>query len=389
MRRLVILTPAELTRDPRARRAADAALATGWEVVGLCAAGGGAPVALDGVRVLRVGGEQLDSVLRAAGFGGGRRDSPFLRELRGIYRILRLVRSTVAFWRAGRMLGSADVVHANDFDTLPAGALLARKLGARLVYDAHELYTLQELDPPRLHAVFARAVERALAQRADAVITVSEPIARELQHLLRLRSTPLVVLNCPARSVRAAPPEVGRPLRAIYQGAVGLGRSSDDLLDAAEASVGVELTLRMVGVDPVQLREEVRRRGLVGRVTVLEPVDPVGLVDALTDFDVGVIATRPLTRNDELAAPNKLFEYLMAGLAVAVPDLPGVAAIVVAEDVGDTFEPGSAAALGELLTQLAADPERVAATKARASEAALTRYNAESQRPVLVKAWRG
>jgi glycosyltransferase involved in cell wall biosynthesis len=389
MPRLVLLTPAELTRDPRARRAAAAGLAAGWEVVGVCAAAGGVPVALDGVDVLRVGGERLDSALRAAGLGGGRRDRPVTRELRGLYRLLRLIRMTLRVWHVGRTLGHANVVHANDFDTLPAGRLLAHTLRARLVYDAHELYTLQEVDPPRLHATVTHALERALAQRADAVVTVSEPIAHELQSLLGLRQTPLVVLNCPARTERAASADVGYPLRAVYQGAVGLGRSIDDLFEAAESTSGVELTLRIVGVDPVHLRNEVRRRGLDGRVTVLEPVDPGELVDSLTTFDVGVIATRPLTRNDELAAPNKLFEYLMAGLAVAVPDLRGVAAIVEAEGVGVTFEAGSPASLGRALTRLASDPVRVAAAKARARSAALTRFNAEAQRAALAKAWSG
>src|SRR2546425_778045 len=110
MPRLVLLTPAELTRDPRARRAALAALAAGWDVTGLCVAAGGPPAELTGLPVVRVAGERLDSALRGAGLGGGRRDRAPLRELRGVYRILRLVRLSVALWSAGRRLGDADVV---------------------------------------------------------------------------------------------------------------------------------------------------------------------------------------------------------------------------------------------------------------------------------------
>jgi glycosyltransferase involved in cell wall biosynthesis len=387
MPRLVLLTPAELTRDPRARRAAQAAVAAGWEVVGACIAAGGDPVALDGVRVLRTGGERLDNALRARGLGGGRRDARVLRELRGLYRLIRLARTTVDLVRIGRTVHRADVVHANDFDTLPAGVLLRRALGARLVYDAHELYTLQEADPPRVYSVAARALERALARRADAVVTVSAPIARELERLLGLATTPIVVLNCPASAPHASDPDVTRPLRAIYQGAVGLGRSLDDLLDAAAAVDGLDLSLRLVGIPEPAVRAEAARRGLGSRVSILAPVDPDGLVEALVGFDVGIVATRPLTRNDELAAPNKLFEYMMAGLALAVPRLPGVAEIVEADELGLTFEPGSPASLAGVLTRLAADPGEVAAMKARSRSAALERYNAETQRPALFKAW--
>jgi glycogen(starch) synthase len=387
MQRLVLLTPAELTRDPRARRAAAAALDAGWSVTGLCPATGGPPTSLLGVDVIRVAGERVDLALRAAGLGGGRDDGPVLRELRGLYRLLRLARMTHAFWRAGRRLGDVTVVHANDFDTLPAAWLLARRLSARLVYDAHELYTLQEAQPPRLHRRVARLLERMLARRAAAVVTVSEPIAGELEQLLGLRRRPIVVLNCPFTTSCAAPARTSTPLRAVYQGALGHGRSLPDLLDAAAKTTAVSFSLRVVGVDPAALRAEVERHGLDGRVAVLDPVDPATLVAALTEFDVGVIVTRPLTRNDELAAPNKLFEYMMAGLAVVAPRLKGVAEIVEGENVGVTFAPGSPSALADALSGLAADPAHTSAMKSRARRIALDRLNAEAQRPALAAAW--
>ncbi|MDQ5821622.1 MAG: hypothetical protein M3540_09285, partial [Actinomycetota bacterium] len=56
MPRLLLLTPSELTRDPRARRAAATARSRGIEVVGLSGrVSGEEPVPLDGVRIERVG----------------------------------------------------------------------------------------------------------------------------------------------------------------------------------------------------------------------------------------------------------------------------------------------------------------------------------------------
>ena len=60
----------------------------------------------------------------------------------------------------------------------------ARRARARLVYDAHELYASFEADPPRLYRAAMLALERALARRADAVVTVSDPIADELVRTL-------------------------------------------------------------------------------------------------------------------------------------------------------------------------------------------------------------
>ena len=94
---------------------------------------------------------------------------------------------------------------------------------------------------------------------------------------------------------------------------------------------------------------------------------------------------RPVTRNDELVFPNKLFEYLMAGLAVAVPRLPGMTPLVEGESVGVTYEPGRPELLGRALAAL--DLESLAKMQRRARELALSHLNAEAQSEALVSLW--
>ena len=384
MPRLLLLTPSELTRDPRARRAALAARKAGLSPVGLSGQVSGAdPIELGEVPVARLSRERLAPGLRAAGLGGMKRENALVREARGLYRLLRLARLTAALYRTGRTLGRFDVVHANDLDTLPAAWLLARASRARLVYDAHELYADQEPDPPRLHRGVARALEGVLARRADAVVTVSEPIADELRRRLRLRKAPSVVLNAPERDDTEPPPRADGPLRAIYQGAMDPGRPLEDLLVAAEHASEVRFTLRVAGADPVALHETAAH---LPNVEVVEPVPPDRLVEALRGYDLGLIVNRPVTRNDELVFPNKLFEYLMAGLAVAVPRLPGMAPLVEGERVGVTYEPGRPELLGKALAEL--DPAAVGEMQLRARELAVSRLNAEAQAGVLEHVWR-
>ena len=384
MPRLLLLTPSELTRDPRARRAALAARKAGLSPVGLSGQVSGAdPIELGDVPVARLSRERLAPGLRDAGLGGMKRENALVREARGLYRLLRLARLTAALYRTGRTLGRFDVVHANDLDTLPAAWLLARASRARLVYDAHELYADQEPDPPRLHRAVAQALEGALARRSDAVVTVSEPIAEELRRRLRLHRAPAAVLNAPERDDTEPPPRADGPLRAIYQGAMGPGRPLEDLLIAAEHAPEVRFTLRVAGADPVALHETAAH---LPNVEVVEPVPPDRLVEALRGYDLGLIVNRPVTRNDELVFPNKLFEYLMAGLAVAVPRLPGMAPLVEGERVGVTYEPGRPELLGKALAEL--DPAAVGEMQLRARELAVSRLNAEAQAGVLEHVWR-
>src|SRR5207249_4874212 len=162
------------------------------------------------------------------------------------------------------------------------------------------------------------------------------------------------------------------PLRAIYQGAMGPGRPLEDLLVAAEHAPEVRFTLRVAGTDPDALREAAAH---LPNVEVVDPVPPDRLVEALRDYDVGLIINRPVTRNDELVFPNKLFEYLMAGLAVAVPRLPGMTPLVEGEGLGVTYEPGRPELLGEALIGL--DLDAVAEMQAKARTLAHGRLNAE------------
>jgi glycogen(starch) synthase len=385
MARLLILTPAELTRDPRARRAATAALGRGLEVRGLCIAGA-TPVPLDEVPVTRVPPDPLTA--RRPTTSGDPPTQPLaIREARGIFRLVRLGRTTVRLARAGRGIEPA-IVHANDFDTLPAAAWLARRGRARLVYDAHELYTGFESRPPLCWSTIQRQLEGILARRADAVITVSPGIADRLQKLHSLTTTPLVTFNCPPVSSVAAPSRgAGEPLQVVYQAAVGPNRNISDLFDAASRTDGVRITIRVAGADPARLRHEAFARGVAEQVEISDPVAPDELLSALAPHDVGVVIDRRATDNTELALPNKLFEYLMAGLAVVVPRLEAMADLVEREAVGLAYEPGSPRDLGRALTELAADRPRLEAMKHRARQLALERYNAEAQEPVLLEAW--
>lgn len=388
MSRLLVVTPAELTRDPRARRAASAAQKLGFGVVGLCGQiSGETPVSLANISVVRVGPIGRTNPQWKTG-GGARNESPWKRELRGVYRLIRLAARTRQLLRGGRQWGGVAVVHAHDFATLPAAALLARESGARLVYDAHELYADFEPDPPRVYRALASRLEGALARKADAVITVSEPIAGELERRFHLRRSPYVVLNAPELDEREPPEAQAKgPLRVIYQGAFGTGRPLEDLLDAIRLAPGVALTLRVPRADPAALRDALSQWNLDGRVDVAEPLPPDELIPALHPFEVGVVFDRPLTMSAELSLPNKLFEYLMAGLAVVAPRLPGLAEIVEASGAGIMYEPGRPEALAEVLEGLSGDRARVAELRRNARIAARGRLNAEAQRDALARAW--
>jgi glycosyltransferase involved in cell wall biosynthesis len=408
--RVALLVHNRFERDPRVSRHAFAALRGGYRVavlsVGEHEAGSarwGTPV--QGVQVYEtrvVRRTLLGRVRRvlqglsgkrprpdAAQFGGdsvpaagSARTGP-RRAARDIFTLLLLIRNNIGVFQQFRGVG-ARLVHANDLNVLLAGYLLARAWRAPLIYDSHELWTqLDEEWSPLLRALLA-LLEGPLLRRADAVVTVNTPIAEELARTYHA-PLPLVVMNCPelpeesniqapADAAQAAQP--GMPLAVIYQGMLNYqGRGLEGLIDAATQVSGITLALRGPGALRDALQQRIADRGATN-VRLLPPVPMADLVRALAGYDVGVVSYLPQSKNFLFSSPNKLFEYMMAGLAVVCSDLPVLREVVSTADCGILYPPGDVKALAEALHALACDPARLARYKENARRAARERYNA-------------
>ena len=176
------------------------------------------------------GGPEEESVLGQDAWvaaAGEAPDRALLRDPRAAaIRFWLRLHQTLAWWRFGRAAldvvrrEPADVYVAHDLNTLPLGVLAKSRLGGRLVYDSHELFTEVSPAPPPspLWRPRWRLAERLLIGRADAVITVCDGIAGELVDRYGIER-PAVVRNIPElaeaprrRGGRSARP-AGHPVR--------------------------------------------------------------------------------------------------------------------------------------------------------------------------------
>jgi len=255
-----------------------------------------------------------------------------------------------------------DVVHAHDAAMLLPAALAARRARARLVYDSHELATGVPYRRGAWPAV-VKGAERLGAPRADAVIAVSNGIAARLGERYPLRRPPTVIRNLPdLPPPGAAPaPELRRELAigdapiVLHQGATASGRGCETLLRAL--ALLPEAHLLFLGAEgdyADRLRSLSHRHGIAPRIHFLPPASPRSLLSHTAQADVGVSLLEDTCENHRLALPNKLFEYVAAGLPVVVSDLPEAARLVRGREIGwcaDPADPAAvAAALREALT---------------------------------------
>ena len=371
---ICLLSLSNIASDPRVRRQGDALFAAGWNVVGLGIRGGSTT---DGPRWPVVTGPPDDTIPK-----------DLLLELRrrlGRYRILQWVwrlyvsirvrlRPAYAlreywsrpdprrFYAASQAL-KANVWVANDWIMLPLAARLATEMGGVYAYDSHEFALneyMERLSWRLIDRPFVRAIEGAFIHEAARISTVSHGISEQLRTHYSLKRTPVVIRNTPPYQPAPFRP-TGEMVGVLYHGLVTPGRGLEATIDSVPAwRSEFSLTIRGPGNPDYlhSLRERIARRRLEDRIELVPPVPMPDLVRAACAFDVGVIALPRHSLQNSYALPNKLFEYMMAGLALCVSNLPEMAALVTRYDVGVLIaraEPDSIADAINRLDQAAID----------------------------------
>jgi glycosyltransferase involved in cell wall biosynthesis len=234
-----------------------------------------------------------------------------------------------------------DVVHAHDAAMLLPGIIGARLTGAQLVYDSHELATSVPYRE-RVWAWFVTLIERLVVPRCAAVITVSDGIAERLRARYRLTARPTVVRNVSALELRGEGSlrrrlglDASTPL-VLHQGAPAPARGCEELIEAVARLDGVHLAF--LGDAEAAYREHLRRLlrrlNIEDRVTLLPGVPLEKLLAHTAEADVGITLLQDTCENHRLALPNKLFEYIAAGVPVVASALPEIQRLVEAYGVG-------------------------------------------------------
>lgn len=275
---------------------------------------------------------------------------------------------------------------ANDWTTLQLAHAGRTRSGGAIVYDSHELATEEYAELPewrRFQRPLVQAMEQRFIGEARVVSSVSPGITAHLERLYGLQHAKrLTLLNAPSYVPTDFRP-TGNVTRLLYHGVVAAGRGLEETIDAvAMLRPDFTLTIRGPASTPEYLRSlQKRAEPVASRVTFEPPVPMTQLVSAARAFDVGVMALPGHSLHADYALPNKLFEYLMAGLAIAVTDLREMGALARSTGAGVTIPALSAASIAGTLNKLTR--EHIDEKRRAALEAART-LNWEAQSgPVL------
>ncbi|MDO9380902.1 MAG: glycosyltransferase family 4 protein, partial [Nocardioidaceae bacterium] len=269
-----------------------------------------------------------------------------------------------------------DLVHANDFRMSGVGARAVTRLrGAgretRLVYDCHEW--VPGMSPRTRHGrwIAAQAAyERVFIHAADAVTTVSEPLADLLVEEHGLATRPAVVLNAPV----VDPPtgeEAGPTVRdrcgldddvplLVYSGVLAPQRGVGTMVEAMPALPGVHVALVVSSPTSPFALELVARAtelGVEDRLHFCPYVAPEHVVRYVSTATVGVHPTTHLP-NHEISLATKFFEYAHARIPIVVSDVRTMSEAVRRHEIGEVFVAEDVADYARAVRTVLGDPER-------------------------------
>lgn len=364
-----IVTQREIARQPRIRRETDVLEKLGYRIISV-GADSDLPPPPDWHHVSVDYYTNSLTRFEYARLLAARRLSGHVPEI--VDRVTSMWPGSARCWEAIQTLRPTLVI-AHNHHLLPEAARLARACGVPFTVDLHEHSTGMEVQDP-VWRLFERPYIRAVLKKylplAAHITTVSEGLADAYASEFHLAARPTVVRNTP--NFEAVP---FRPCRErielLYHGIA----TPNDLLETVIRSVPLwrpEFCLRLrCGGKPdhvCSLKYLIKKLDLGGRIAVEDMVPMDQVVRAANRSDIGVFITDRTMPQRAFVLPNKLFEYIMGGVALCVSDLPDMAAIVRDHGLGVLISQETPETLASMINGL--DRDRIDQYKRNALKAA-------------------
>jgi glycosyltransferase involved in cell wall biosynthesis len=290
----------------------------------------------------------------------------------------------------------ADLYIAHNPQSLPVVAWAAHVTGAKYGFDFEDFHQgeVPVNEAGSLSNRLLSVIEARHVHAAQHVTAASWGIANEVAALHAI-PTPTTILNVFKWADRELLPSGIKKSRrsnglSLYwvSQIVSLDRGVQDVIQAM-GRVGESVVLHIRGVLNPEARAKLmllaQNSGVLDRIIFHGLIPPAELLASAAEHDVGLCLEVPAVLNREICITNKMFLYMLAGLAVIASRTRGQTEVLAkCPGAGFLYDSGNIEELALIIERLARDPELLARAKANALAAARERWNWEQESRTLV-----
>ena len=237
-----------------------------------------------------------------------------------------------------------DYILSNDLDTLPACFFASKIKSTNLVYDSHELFSEgPELQGRKFVQGFWRSLEDFFLPKVKKSYTVSQSIVEFYD--AKYQNKMGLIRNIPLKKDVLEVEEVALPTTnktILYQGVLNPGRGLKPMIKALKFIDDLDLVIIGYGKVEEELKAFVMKEKMNERVHFLGRIARDKLFNYTKEATLGMVLEEPLGLSFQYSLPNKLFDYIHAGIPIVAGNLPEISRIIKEHNVGvlvDDYQP--------------------------------------------------
>lgn len=308
-------------------------------------------------------------------------------------RLNRILKARKAILEKAKIL-DADVYHLHDPELIPIGLKL-KKLGKKVIFDAHEDFPKQILTKPYLPfslrkvlSFFAAFGEHILCRKFDGIVGATPFIANKF---LKINHNVVNINNYPKIEELQS---IERPQsqrvqgQVCYIGGISLERGINEVVQALTKTKN-NVNLKLAGkFHSEELAKDIKQEEGWGKTEFLGFVGRKEIRKLLSTTQIGLVTLHPtVSYLDSL--PVKLFEYMCAGIPVIASDFPLWREIVLKNNCGLCVDPQDPKAIAEAIDYLIDHPKEAEQMGKNGFKAIQAEFNWLNEESKLLKFYEG